>query len=141
MANEFLVNRVAFGTFSFPSNLDANTASTLSVNVDGVYIPTGAIITGIKYVPVGALTNMSAMKDGTINLKVGTQALGTADAKASLALLAGSVYNHTVVAAGIAAAPIVSTGGQLWVNFASSDSARTAVAANVGVYVGYLASI
>ena len=141
MANKYKVNRVDFGTFSMPSNIDANTASTLSAKIAGVYIPTGAIITGIKYVPVGALTNLSAIKDGTINLFVGTQALGTADAKASLALLAGSVYNQTVVAAGIAAAPIVSTGGQLYVKFASSDGARTAMAANVGVYIGYLASV
>lgn len=141
MANEFFVNRVAYGTFAFPANLASNTASTLSANVNGVYIPSGAIITNIKYVPIGALTNMSAIKDGTINLLVGTQALGTADAKASLALLAGSVYNHTVVSAGIGAAPIVSTGGLLWVNFASSDNARSAIAANVGVYVGYLASV
>jgi hypothetical protein len=141
MANEYFVNRVAFGTFAFPTNLASNTASTLSANVAGVYIPSGAIITNIKYVPIGALTNLSGGSSATMNLMVGTQSLGTNNAIISLALLAGSVYNQTVVGAGIGAAPIVSTGGQLWVNFASSDGNRSALAANVGVYVGYLASV
>ena len=141
MANDFLVNRVAFGTFAYPSNLASNTNSTLSVAVSGVYIPTGAIITNIKYVPIGALTNMSGMKNGTINVGVSTQALGTSDVIGSNAWLAGSVYNHTVASAGIGAGALVSTGGQLKVSFASSDSARSAIGANIGVYVGYLASI
>jgi hypothetical protein len=140
MANEFFVNRVDYGTFSFPANVASNTASTLSMLVKGVYIPSGAIIKEIKYVPVGALTNLSGMGSGTINLAVGTQILGTNNAAATAALIAGSVYNQTVAGAGIGATPIVSTGGQLQVNFASSENVRSAISANVGVYVGYLAS-
>lgn len=135
MANEFNVRRVAWGNVTFPSNTALNTASTLSANVGDTFLPKGAIVTNIWYRPGGALTNMSAMKDGTINILAGAEAIGTNDRKASEALLAGSALTHDVVAASGGA---LSAGGRLIANFASSDSDRSAIAADFDVYVEYL---
>jgi hypothetical protein len=139
--NEYLINRVAFGTFSFPANAAAISETVLSAPVLGVYIPTGAIITAIKYVPIGALTAMASGSNLTINPYIGTQPLGTANAVASAALLAGSIYNQTVVSAGIGSAPIVQTGGPLSICFGTTGANRSDMSANVGVYIGYLASV
>lgn len=132
--NEFYVHRVAFGNFTFPTNTSANTASTLSANVVGAYIPKGAIIRGIALFPGGALTNMSAMKDGTINFLVGGQAIGTNDRKCSEAIVQTVAATMAPAAAGM----YVSVGGQLVANIASSDSDRSAIAADCDVYVEYL---
>jgi hypothetical protein len=138
-ANEFQINRGAYGTVAFPANVAGSTSVVLSATV-GPWIPTGAIITGIKYFVPG-MTGLSGMSNGTINLFVGTQALGTNAAIGSAALLAGSVYNHTVASAGIGAAAYVSTGGPLIMQFASSDGNRSGIVGTIGVYVGYMIGI
>ena len=133
MANEFLVERVAVGTFAFPTNGTANTASTLSADAN-VYIPAGAIVNEIKYFVPGALTNMSNMKSGTINALVGTVALGTNNVIASNVLVQTVVGSQAPAGMGV----YVPTGGALWLNFASSDSARTGIAGSGTVFVKYL---
>ena len=135
MANEFNVRRVAWGNVTFPTNTSANTASTLSAQVGDAFLSKGAIVTAVKYHPGGSLTNMSALKSGTINLLAGAEAVGTNDRVCSQALLAGSVLTQAVVAA---SGGIMSAGGKLICNFASSDSARSAIAADFDVYVEYL---
>lgn len=132
--NEFSVNRVAFGNFTFPANTAANTASTLSAAVTGAYVPKGAIVTGIKYFPYGAITNGSALKNATCNPSVGGQVLGTNNRVAS------AVFVQTVAAtqAPVAAGMYVSVGGPVIMNFASSDSDRSAVAFDADVYIEYL---
>ena len=141
MGNQFLIDRQAFGTFSYPSSayLLANTSLNLSITVPKVHIPTGAIIKDIKYVPVGAVT-MAGMSAATINAAVGTQQIGAAAIAATNAFIAGSVYNHTVTSGGIGAAGLISTGGPLVMHFASSDANRSLVRGDIGVYVGYLCS-
>ena len=132
--NEFDIRRVAFGQFTFPTNTSANTASTLTADCN-VYIPKGAIVTGIRYFVLGAITNISAMKNGTINLLVGAQALGTANLVASAALVATNALSQAVATnAGL----YVSVGGPLLVNFASSDADRSAISGTGDVYVEYL---
>lgn len=133
--NVFNIRRVAHGTFTFPANTAANTASTLSAAVAGVHIPTGAIVTGIKYFPAGTVTNLSAMKNGTINLYAGSTVLGTNDRKASEAILANSALSQAVAAS---RGGHVSVGGDLWVNFASSDGDRSGIAFDASVFVEYL---
>ncbi len=135
MANEFNVRRVAWGNVTFPANTSANTASTLSAQVGDAFLPKGAIVTSIKYRPGGALTNMSAMKNGTINLLAGAEAVGTNNRICSAALLAGSAISQAVVAASGGA---MTAGGKLIANFASSDGDRSAIAADFDVYVEYL---
>jgi len=133
MANEFLVERVVTGNFTFPANAAGVTASTLSADA-GVYIPKGAIITDIWYLPTGALTNASNLKDATINPAVGTQVLGTNNVKASVAIVQTVVGSQAPAGSGV----LVAAGGNLAVNFASSDSARTGVAFDCNIYVKYL---
>ena len=133
--NMFNVRRVAHGTFTFPTNTAANTASTLSAAVAGVNIPTGAIVTGIWYYPSSTVTNLSAIKNGTINVYAGSSVLGTNDRKASEAILAGSALTQAVVAA---SGGYVTAGGDVWVNFASSDSDRSAIAFDASLFVEYL---
>jgi len=133
MANQFNIRRVAFGNFSLPTNNSANTASTLSASA-GVYIPKGAIVTGIYFLPGDALTNASNLKNATVNVKVGTLVLGTNNRVASQALVqtAGASINLSVT-------PIyVSAGGDVIVHFASSDADRTGVVLDADIYVEYL---
>ena len=135
MANEFNVRRIAWGNVTFPANTSANTASTLSAAMGDAFLPKGAIVTAIKYHPGGALTNMSAIKNGTIQVFAGAEAAGTNNRICSAALLAGSVLSQAVVAA---SGGIMSAGGKLAVHFASSDSDRSAIACDFDVYVEYL---
>lgn len=135
--NEQNIKRVAFGNFTVPAtaNVAGNTASVLSFTVNGAFIPKGAIVTGIKYFPGGAITNGSNMKNGTVNLLAGGQALGTADLVASAAFVQTVLANQVLQATkGV----YVTVGGPLLVNIASSDSARTGVAFDADVYVEYL---
>ena len=127
--NEFNVKRVAFGNFTFPANVAGVTASTLSAAVTGAYIPKGAIVTGIKYFPFGAITNGSNLKNATVNPSVGGQVLGTNDRVASAAFVQTVAASQAPAAAGM----YVSVGGPVVINFASSDSARTGVALDADV--------
>jgi hypothetical protein len=133
MANQFNVRRVAFGNFSLPTNNSANTASTLSADA-GVYIPKGAIVTGIYFLPGDAITNGANLKNATVNVNVGSLVLGTNDRVASQALVqtAGASIALSV-------SPIyVSVGGNVIVHFASSDNARTGIVLDADIYVEYL---
>jgi hypothetical protein len=134
MANEFNVRRVAVGNFSMPTNTAANTASTLSVGA-GVYIPAGAIVTGIKFLPAGALSNAANFKSATVNLYVGTLVIGTDDRVASAAIVQTAVGSLAPKAADGVYVP---AGGEVIIHFASSDSARTGIAFDSDVYVEYL---
>jgi hypothetical protein len=132
--NEFNVRRIAFGNVTFPANTSANTASTISASAN-VYIPKGAIVTGIRYFALGALTNVSALKNATINPSVGGIVLGTNNLVGSTALTAAVAYTQALAVAG---GVYLSAGGNLLVNIASSDSDRIAVAGTFDIYVEYL---
>ena len=132
--NEFNQRRVAFGTFTIPTNTSANTASTLSAAAN-VFIPKGAIVTGIRYFCLGALTNVSGFKNATINPSVGGQVLGTNNLVGSTALTAAVAYTQALAVAG---GVYVSAGGNLVVNFASSDSDRHTISGTGDIYVEYL---
>lgn len=132
--NEFNIRRVAFSNFTIPSNTSANTASVLSANAS-VFIPKGAIVTGIKYFTLGAITNVSALKNATINLIVGGQVLGTNNAVASTLLTAALPYTQTLANTN---GVYVSVGGNLSVQLGASDSDRSALAGTSDVYVEYL---
>ena len=133
MANEFLIERVALGTFSFPANTAANTGSTLSADAN-VYIPAGAIVNDIKYLVPGALTHMSNMGNGTINVAVGSIVLGATNLAATDALVQTSAVSQAIAGGAL----YIPTGGNLQVNFATAGSARTGIAGAGSVYVKYL---
>ena len=134
MANEYKIHRVAFGNITMPTNNSANTASTLSVGT-GVYVPAGAIVTGIKFRPGGAITNGANFKNATVNVYVGTVVMGTNNRVASQAILQTDVKSLSPAAADGVYVPAT---GEVVVHFDSSDSARTGVAFDTDVYVDYL---
>jgi hypothetical protein len=131
MANEFFAERVAVGSFSIPN---AVTDATMSTPVEGVFIPKGAIVNQIYFYTPAALTNMSNMKNGTINPTVGGQVIGTNDRMASAVILQTALGSQAVAGNGV----YVTAGGQLGVLFASSDSARTGLTGAGSIYVKYM---
>lgn len=143
MSIPFSTLRIAHGSVTYPANTAANTASTLSANVVGAHIPKGAIVTRIWVRPGTAVTNISAMKNGTINFVVSPggaisagQAIGTNNRVASSLLsVASAAVSQAVVAA---SGGNVTVGGQLIANFASSDSDRSGISGNFDAYVEYL---
>ena len=131
-SNQFLVRRVAFANFTYVSTA---TDATNSVAATGNKIPKGAIVTGVKFYPGGACTNMSNFENGTINVYVGGQVIGTADRKASDAIIQTLVKSIQLVAAD---GTIVTAGGDIQIYFASSSSKRTGISFDADVYVEYL---
>lgn len=131
MANEYKIHRVAHANFTYVS---VATNVTQSIGT-GIIIPKGAIVTGIKFLPGGAITNGSNFKNATVNVYVGTVVMGTNNRVASQALV------QTVVGSlGMAAADgkLVPATGEVIVHFASSDSAKTGIAFDADIYVEYL---
>ena len=136
MANEFLNNRVVEQSFSLPAMAAGSTASTLSMALDQMYIPAGAIVTRVGWL-LGAQTEIASMKDATMNVSVSNTALYSNNAKASVALSVGVVGTGTL---GAAAGVVIGTvGGVPILHLASSDSARSGVSANGTVHIGYIA--
>jgi len=132
--NENLIKRVAFGSFTIPTNNSDNTASTVSCSA-GAYIPKGAIVTGIRYFAYGALTNVSNFKNATITPTIGAQSIGTNNVVASAVLVQTAAATQALYTAqGV----YVSVGGPIVINLASSDSARTGIAGTADIYVEYL---
>lgn len=134
MANEFSVRRVAAGTITFPANAAGVTVSTLSAAL-GVNIPKGALVTGVKLFPEGAITNGSNLKNATVNIAVGGQVIGTNNRVASQAFVETVA---AIIGLAVTDGVFISAGGPVVVQFASSDSARTGVAFTSQVFVEYL---
>jgi hypothetical protein len=135
MANEFFNNRVAMGTFSFPANVAASTSVNLSQSLDGLYIPSNAIVTRVGYI-LGAQTEIASMKNGTMNISVSNIPIHSNNVIASVALSVGAVKTGTMAdAAGI----FIGTGGVPVMHFASSDNARSGINVAGTVHIGYIA--
>jgi len=134
--NELLIKRTAFGqaTLALTDNTANHSSNILTLNTTGLFIPTGAIITGIRYFTFPAVTNGSGMKNATINCYIGNVALGTND------VVASNVIKQTVAGSQAPVAGIfyVGTGGTVQVVLASSDNARSGVAFNADVYIDYI---
>lgn len=135
MANEFLNNRVAAATFSVPAMVAGSTASTLSANVPGLYIPDGAIVTRVGFV-LGAQTEIASMKDATMNLSVSNVALLSNNVKASVVMTVGVAATGTL---GLAPGVYVPTGGPVVMHLASSDASRSGISVLGTMHIGYIA--
>lgn len=130
--NALNIKRVAMGNVTLPTIPATNSTFSASANVN---IPKGAIVTGMKFFALGALTNVSNFKDATIQPSVGGQVLGSNANKASVQLSAATPVTPVLVNTdGV----YVSVGGPLIIAFASSDSARTGMAGTFDIYVDYL---
>jgi len=120
--NEFSIQRTAVGEFTL-----SNAAATLK---SGVIIPAGAIVTGIRIMPLDVVTVTGATV--TVNLLAGTEAL--CDTVAISALPAETVVATTAVTA--AEGKYLVTGGELMLQVAASASSSAAGVFNY--YVDYL---
>lgn len=137
MANEFLVNRVAQASFTLPAMAAASTASTLSMSLDGLYIPSGALVTRAGFI-LGAQTDISGMKDATLNISISNTPLFSNNAKASVALTVG-VAKTCTMALGVGEGVYIPVGGIPVLHLASSDNARSGISAIGTMHIGYIA--
>jgi hypothetical protein len=135
--NEFLQNRVALGSFSLPAMAAGNTSLTLSQNLDGLYIPSGAIVTRVGYV-LGAQTEIASMKNATMNVSVGTVPLHSNNVVASVALTVGVAKTGTM-ALGVGEGIYIGTGGVPVLHLGSDDNARSGISAIGTMHIGYIA--
>ena len=120
--NEFTAQRTVKGTVTYLSSQAA--ASTFSM---GVYIPAGAIITGIQIVGVSAQTLTNAA--GTVQLKAGTEVLAAAHAIS--AFPANGAKASTAVTA-----TVPTVGGEL--NLIVQATSTSTAAGAWDVYVDYI---
>lgn len=124
MANEFLMQRTAHGSFTLP-----NSSATSSIG-SGVFVPAGAIITGIRIAAHNAVTLTGA--SGTVVPRVGTVNLAATVNVSGLPAV--SVAGVTALAS--TAGVYVTNAGELnLLCGASSNSAATAV---YDYYVDYI---
>jgi len=127
--NLFDIRRVAFANATFPTS----NSTTISTST-GVYIPKGAIITGVKIMAGDALS-LSQLSNLTFNLYVGGQVIGSANNIAS-AVFVETVANqfNLVATAGIR----IATGGNLILHLGSGSSVTGGIVADGDIYVDYL---
>jgi hypothetical protein len=123
--NEFLVQRIAKATFTLNGALTAT-----SLHSSGVYIPKGAIITGIRMVAPNAVTLTAA--SGTVQLAVGAvNIVATSNVSALGAVTVPSIK-----------ALATTTGNYITVNseikLTEGVSNNSSAVASYDVYVDYL---
>ena len=75
--NEFQIKRVAFANFTVPTSIIQALSANMSVETD-VYVPAGAIVTGVRIYTGGAVT-LSGASNCYIRAYVGDQALCSND--------------------------------------------------------------
>lgn len=136
--NELLIQRTAFGRcyLAASENTANHSSNVLTLRTTGLYIPTGAIVTGIRLFSYGAATNMSGAKNATVNAYIGATALGTNNIVASNVILqtvAGYIGPATN-----SGGFYVPAGGSVQMVLASSDSARNGIVFDADVYIDYL---
>lgn len=136
--NELLIQRTAFGKcyLAASENTANHSSNVLTLRTEGLYIPAGAIITGIRTFSFGAATNMSGAKNATLNAYIGATALGTNNIVASNVILqtvAGYIGPATN-----SGGFFVPTAGLVSMVLASSDNARNGLVFDADVYIDYL---
>lgn len=121
MANQFAVHRTAVGSFAL-----ANVAATVT---SGVFIPAGALITGIRIGNKDAITKTNA--SATVVPKVGTVAIAATvnmkDLPAQTAGLSTAVLTNGMM---------ITAGGEL--NLVIGTSNTSTASGTVDYYVDYL---
>ena len=131
--NELQIKRVAFANFTVPTGLEAADSDVASVQTD-VYIPAGAIVTGVKLYAGGAVT-LAAASNLTITPYVGAQALCSNNNVLSVEVIQTVMLPQVLVHAdGI----VVPTGGLLDIDFGTSGAGASDLVADVDIYVEYL---
>ena len=134
--NELMIRRTAFGRCELAAseNTANHSSNVLTLRTTGLYLPKGAIVTGIRLFSYGAATNMSGAKNATINAYIGATALGTNNVVASNVILQ-TVAGYIAAAANALYVPAAGTVAMV---LASSDSARSGIVFDADVYIEYL---
>ena len=125
MANELLVNRTAVGDLVIAGGTAAFTSKS------GVYIPAGAIITGIKYVAANTAVTVENASQ-TVVPKVGTQAIGVTLNVKTLPAQTVGLPNTLAATGGV----IIMTAGEL--NIVGGATGTSTGAGTWKYYVDYL---
>ncbi len=125
MANELYVERVAVGDIVMTGATAAFTSNS------NVYVPAGAIITGIRYVAANTAITVAAAEQ-TVVLKVGTQSIGAALAASDFAARTVGLPNTLAATGGV----IVMTAGEL--NAVGGATGGDTAAGTWKYYVDYL---
>jgi len=126
--NDFNIKRTAFASFTYPNSSAATTVYSSAI------IPTGAIVTGVRYIAPTAVTLTGA--SGTVLLQVGTTTGSVALLSTSNASQLAASATPTIAALATTAGIFVATGGVLClVCQASSNAAATAI---YDFYVDYM---
>lgn len=131
MANEYNIKRTAFANITYPGHASA-TASTAT----GVYIPAGAIVTGIRCLNVDGLTDLSVASNATMTPYVGAIAIGSNNNVVSAKVVSSIAKLMTIAAT--ADGVYLSTGGVLAFSFGSTHTDATGMTADFDVYVDYI---
>ena len=127
MVNDFNVKRTAFANITIP-----NTATTVTT---GVFIPKGAIITGIRWMSGDAVTIANA--SATVNLQVGSVPLATAWIVKNMGAqtVVGSTALATAAGIYIGDATLLNE-----LNLVAQASSNTAATCSYDFYVDYIYS-
>ena len=123
--NNLLIKQVAFANITIP-----NVATTVST---GVYIPKGAIITGVRWASGDAVT----ISDGsaTCQLRVGAMAICSTINMSDMGAIKTPIAGTLMTAGGVAVST-VSLNNEL--NLICGSSVNGAITASYDVYVDYL---
>lgn len=132
MANEFNINRVAKAHLVHPGHASAtgNTTNT------GVFIPKGAIVTGVRMMAGGAITGAASLSNAIFGISVGTVSIVSNNNIQSV-----KVVQTAPVALTLAVGPggvLVPATGELKVEYVSTGTAATGVTMDFDIYVDYL---
>jgi len=131
--NELQIKRVAFANFTVPTSILQAVSASMTVDTD-VYIPAGAIVTGVKLYTGGAVT-LAGASNAYVRAYVGAQALCSDDNLLSQELIQTVALPQVLVHAdGI----VVPTGGLLALAYATTGAGADSLVADASIYVEYL---
>jgi len=130
--NDFTVKRTAMAHLVHPGHASV----TVSPTDTGIYIPTGAIVTGIKMFTANAVTGGASLSNAVFGISVGAISIASNSNKQSVMVLQTAVV-PAVLAVGTNGL-YIGTGGNLLVEFVSTGGAATGVTADFDIYVDYL---
>lgn len=122
--NEYGIKRTAFANITIPNASAATTIST------GVYIPKGAIVTGLRWVSADAVTLTGA--SATVAPRIGTVNLAATVVVSNL----GASATPTTTALATAGGILVTADSEF--NLISQASSAAAATASYDFYVDYL---
>jgi len=136
--NNTLVKRTAFVHLAHPGNasVTGNTSAT------GVFIPAGAIVTGVKMF-TGAITGGASLSNAIFGISVGSISIVSNNNVQSVKVIADTPVALTL-AGQPAGVPMASDAasenrpGEVLVEYVSTGTAATGITCNVDMYIDYL---